>query len=374
MRGHEKNQGYMFSYLSPEDRVPQDHPLRAIKALADTALRSLSRTFDRMYASVGRSSIPPEQLLKAQLLIALYTIRSERLFCEMLDYNILYRWFLGMSLDERSFDATSFTKNRDRLLQHDVAGRFLQAVVAQAQEAGLLSDEHFTVDGTLVEAWASLKSFRPVDDPERGVDGDDAGNTDVDFHGQKRTNQTHRSTTDPESRLARKGKGKEAKLCYGVSLLMENRHGLIVDVQVHAPTGTGERETALVLLQRQRRRRGCPRSVGADKGYHTKAFVDALWLQCIRPHIAMVTGRRTPGLDGRTTRSVGYQISQRIRKRIEELFGWTKTVGGLRRTRYRGRAKVAMHVQLTAVANLLLRVAKLLAVSKAEPCPAAAAT
>jgi len=366
MRGREENQGSMFSYLSPEDRVPADHPLRRIKSLAEAALRSLSRTFDRMYAKEGRPSIPPERLLKAQLLIALYTIRSERLFCEMLDYNILFRWFLGMSLDERSFDATTFTKNRDRLLQHDVAGRFLGAVVAQAQEAGLLSDEHFTVDGTLVEAWASLKSFRPVDDPDQGVDSEDPGNVNVDFHGQKRSNQTHRSTTDPEARLARKGSGKEARLCYGVSVLMENRHGLPVDVQVHEPTGTGERETALMLLDRQRRRRGTPTSVGADKNYHTKGFVDALWLRCIKPHIATIDGRTTPGLDGRTTRSAGYAISQKIRKQIEELFGWAKTVGGLRRTRYRGRLKVAMHVKLAAVANLLLRVAKL--------CPQAAAT
>jgi len=366
MRGHEKNQGYMFSYLSPEARVPADHPLRRIKSMADAGLTSLSRVFDRMYAKEGRPSIPPERLLKAQLLIALYTIRSERLFCEMLDYNILYRWFLGMSLDERSFDATSFTKNRDRLLAHDVAGRFLQAVVTQAQDAGLLSDEHFTVDGTLVEAWASLKSFRPLDDPDGGVDDDNPGNADVDFHGQKRTNQTHRSRTDPEVRLARKGKGKEAKLSYGVSLLMENRHGLIVDAEVHAPTGAGEREAALVLLERQRRRRGHPRSVGADKGYHTKAFVEELWLRCITPHIATIDGRTTPGLDGRTTRSTGYAISQKIRKRIEELFGWTKTVGGLRKTRYRGKARVAMHVKLAAVANLLLRTAKL--------CPAAVET
>ncbi len=366
MRGHEESQGFMFSYVSPEERVPADHPLRRIKGLADGALRSLSRTFDRMYATEGRPSIPPERLLKAQLLIALYTIRSERLFCETLDYNMLYRWFLGMSLDERSFDATTFTKNRDRLLAHEVAGRFLQAVVQQAQEAGLLSDEHFTVDGTLIEAWASLKSFRPVDDPGCGVDDDDPGNTMVDFHGQKRSNQTHRSTTDPEARLARKGKGKEAKLCYGVSLLMENRHGLIVDLRVHEPTGTGERDTALVLLDRQRRRRGGPATVGADKGYHTRGFVEALWRRNIRPHIAMIRERRTPGLDGRTTRSVGYQISQRIRKRIEENFGWMKTVGGLRRTRYRGGARVAMHARLTAVANILLRMAKL--------CPAAAAT
>jgi transposase len=312
-----------------------------------------------MYAKAGRPSIPPERLLMAQLLIALYSIRSERLFCEMLDYNILYRWFLGMNLDERSFDATSFTKNRDRLLQHDVAGRFLQAVVTQAQEAGLLSDEHFTVDGTLIEAWASLKSFRPVDDPDGGVDSDDPGNVTVDFRGQTRRNETHRSTTDPDARLARKGKGKEAKLSYGVSLLMENRHGLIVDVEVHEPTGTGERDAALVMLDRQRRRRGHPRSLGADKGYHTTAFVDALWMQCITPHIAMVKGRRTPGLDGRTTRSAGYQISQRIRKRIEEGFGWMKTVGGLRKTRYRGPDRVTMHTKLTVTANILLRMAKL---------------
>jgi hypothetical protein len=277
----------------------------------------------------------------------------------MLDYNILFRWFLGMSLDAPSFDATTFTKNRDRLLRHDVAGRFLQAVVTEAQGAGLLSDEHFTVDGTLIEAWASLKSFRPVDDPDQGADGDDPGNVAVDFHGQSRTNQTHRSTTDPEARLARKGKGKEAKLSYGVSLLMENRHGLIVDVQVHDPTGTGEREAALVMLARQRRRRGPLRSVGADKGYHTKAFIDALWLQCITPHIAMVEGRRTPGLDGRTTRSAGYALSQKIRKRIEEGFGWMKTVGGLRKTRYRGADRVALHAKLTAVANILIRMAKL---------------
>ncbi|MBI3589079.1 MAG: IS5 family transposase [Candidatus Liptonbacteria bacterium] len=359
MRGREENQGYMFSYLSPEERVPQDHPLRRIKTMADEALGSLSRTFDRMYAKEGRPSIPPERLLKAQLLIALYTIRSERLFCEMLDYNILFRWFLGMSLEERSFDATTFTKNRDRLLQHDVAGRFLQAVVTRAQAAGLLSDEHFTVDGTLVEAWASLKSFRPTDAPDQGVDADDPGNVTVDFHGQTRTNQTHRSTTDPDARLARKGAGKEAKLSYGVSLLMENRHGLIVDVKVHDPTGTGEREAALALLQCQRRRRGCPRSVGADKGYHTKAFVEALWLQCITPHIAMVEGRRTPGLDGRTTRSIGYALSQRVRKRIEEGFGWLKTVGGLRRTRYRGAERVTLHTKLTVVAHMLLRMAKL---------------
>jgi len=359
MRGHEEKQGFMFSYVSPEARVPQDHPLRAMKASADAALRSLSRTFDRMYAGVGRPSIPPERLLKAQLLIALYTVRSERLFCEMLDYNILFRWFLDMSLDEPSFDATTFTKNRDRLLAHDVAGRFLQAVVAQAQEAGLLSDDHFTVDGTLIEAWASLKSFQPKDDPDAGVAGDDPGNKDVDFHGQKRSNQTHQSTTDPEARLARKGKGKEAKLSYGASVLMENRHGLVVDVQLHAPTGTGERDTALELLDRQWEHRGHPWSVGADKAYHTRAFVDELWLRSIRAHIALIDGRSTPGLDGRTTRSLGYRISQRIRKRIEEIFGWMKTVGLLRRTRYRGEAKVAMHTILTAVAYDLLRMAKL---------------
>lgn len=242
----------------------------------------------------------------------------------------------------------------------------MRAVVHQAEEAGLLSDEHFTVDGTLVEAWASVKSFHPLDDPNRGVDSDDPGNAAVDFHGQRRTNQTHRSTTDPEARLARKGQGKEAKLCYGVSLLMENRHGLIVDLRVHEPTGTAERATALALIRRQCGRQHPPASVGADKGYHTKAFVDALWLRCIRPHIAMVAGRRTPGLDGRTTRSAGYRLSQKIRKRIEENFGWMKTVGGLRKTRYRGSAKVALHAKLTAVANILLRLAKL--------CPAATAT
>lgn len=357
MRGHEDNQGYMFSYLSPEARVPADHPVRRIKALAESALQSLSRTFDRMYAQVGRDSIPPERLLKAQLLIALYSIRSERQFGEMLDYNILFRWFLNMGLDEAVFDATCFTKNRERLLTHDVAGRFLQAVVHQAQEAGLLSDEHFTVDGTLIEAWASLKSFRPLDDPDQGVDSDDPGNVDVDFHGQKRSNQTHRSTTDPDARLARKGKGQEAKLCYGVSLLMENRHGLIVGVQVHEPPA--EREAAIALVDDQIKRRSRPVSLGADKNYHTTAFIDELYQRCIKPHVAVRSDRTTPGLDGRTIRSKGYKISQRIRKCIEEVFGWDKTIGGLRRTRYRGRLKVEMHVKLVTVAHLLLRTAKL---------------
>jgi transposase len=349
----------MFSYLSPESRVPADHPLRTIKGSADAALRSLTRTFDRMYAGGGRPSIPPERLLKAQLLIALYTVRSERQFCEMLDYNILFRWFLDMSLDEASFDATTFTKNRDRLLAHDVAGRFLQAVVRQARDAGLLSSEHFTVDGTLIEAWASLKSFQPVEDPDQGVDKDDPGNPTVDFHGTQRTNQTHQSTTDPEARLARKGNGKEAKLSYGASVLMENRNGMIVGLRVHAPTGSGERDAALAMLDQQNRRGGCPASVGADKGYHTKGFVEALWFRCIRPHIATKKGRTTPGLDGRTTRSAGYQISQRLRKRVEEIFGWMKTVGHLRRTRYRGSPRVGMHVTITATAYNLLRLARL---------------
>jgi transposase len=360
MRGSQDPQSGLFSYVAPDHRVPADHPLRILKAVADDVLKMLSPTFTAMYSPMGRPSIPPERLLKAQLLIALYSVRSHRLFCEQLDYNILFRWFLDMSLDEPSFDASTFSQNQERLLQHAVAPRFFDAVVGLARSEGLLSDEHFTVDGTLIEAWASLKSVQPIDPPAPSAPPDDPGNPTVTFRGERRTNATHRSTTDPEARLARKGKGKEAKLAFGGHILMENRHGLCVDLCVTSATETTEPTAASALLNRQARRGVRPTTVGGDKGYHTTAFVRFLRRRRIRPHVAQVKGRRTPGLDQRTTRHTGYQISQRIRKRIEEIFGWVKTIGGLRKTRYRGIERTQQAFHWVASAYNLLRMSRLM--------------
>jgi transposase len=358
MRGESSHQEAMFSYLSPEARVPATHPIRAIKVQADEALAGLSRLFDQTYSTVGRPSIPPERLLKAELLIALYSVRSRRLFCERLDYDILFRWFLDMSLDEPGFDHSTFSQNSERLLTHEVAQRFFDAVIAAAKRAGLLSDTHFTVDGTLIEAWASLKSFTPTAGPAAPAP-EDPGNPTVDFQGERRTNATHQSTTDPEARLLRKGRGKEAKLCFSGHVLMENRHGLCVDLQIGVATGTAERDTALHILRRQARRGIRPRTLGADKGYHSRAFIRALRRRRIRPHVAAVTGRQTPGLDGRTTRSPDYALSQRLRKRVEEIFGWMKTIGGLRRTRVRGVARTQHAAYLIGAAYNLLRICRL---------------
>lgn len=360
MRGSANGQEMMFSYVSPEARVPAAHPLRSIKAMADQVLRTLSPTFEAMYSQVGRPSIPPERLLKGELLIALFSVRGHRLFCEMLDYHMLFRWFLDMSLDEPVFDHSTFSQNSERLLQHDVAQRFFDAVVTYARGEGLLSDEHFTVDGTLIEAWASLKSIRSKDAPVPTPPSDDAGNPTVDFHGDRRTNATHQSTTDPEALLARKSQGKEAKLCFSGHALMENRHGLCVDLQIAPATGTAERDTALAMLRRQARRGIRPCTLGADKGYHCRDFVRRLRRRGIRPHLAQVTGRHTPGLDGRTTRTVGYALSQRFRKRVEEIFGWLKTIGGLRKTRFRGVARTQHAAYLVGAAYNLLRLSRLL--------------
>jgi transposase len=360
MRGQVSRQEAMWSYISPNARVPATHPIRPIKQMADEALQTLERTFTAMYSQVGRPSIPPERLLKAQLLIALYSVRSDRLFCDQLDYDILFRWFLDMSLDEPSWDHSTFSANRDRLLAHDVARQFFDAVVGQARQAGLLSDEHFTVDGTLIEACASLKSLKPQGAAATPPSApDDLGNPTVDFHGERRTNATHQSTTDPEARLMRKGRGKEAKLCFSGHVLMENRHGLCVDLQMAAATGPAERDTALRMLRRQARRRIRPRTLGADKGYHCRAFVRSLRRRHIRPHLAQVTGRHTPGLDGRTTRTLGYALSQRVRKRVEEIIGWLKTIGGLRRTRFRGVARAQQAAYLVGAAYNLLRIGRL---------------
>lgn len=355
MRGINDSQNTMFSYFSPEQRVPTHHPLRAIKAHADEVLARLSPVFDAMYSRMGRPSIPPERLLKAQLLIALYSVRSETLFCEMLDYNILFRWFLDMSLEQKGLDQSNFSRLRERLVEEETAKRFFDAVVRAAREGNLLSDEHFTVDGTLIEAWASLKSFKPKDGPPSR--GDSSGGM-VDFRGERRTNDTHESTTDEEAKLMRKGKGKEAKLSYGGHALMENRNGLCVDVRVCPGTQT-ETEAAKDMLARQAQKRVRPATLGADKGYHSKDFVAYLRHKKIAPHIAQIEGRTTPGLDARTTRHAGYAISQRKRKRVEEIFGWMKTYGGLRRTLARGLARVQLHVYIVGAAYNLLRMSRL---------------
>lgn len=360
MRGRAEDQGHLFSYVSPEQRVPQTHPLRRIKQFAEECLRELSPIFDAMYSGMGRPSIPPERLLKSCILIALYSVRSERLFCEMLDYNLLFRWFLDMSMDAESFDASTFSKNRDRLLEHDVAARFFDAVVRKARGENLLSDDHFTVDGTLIEAYASLKSFKKKSESEgQSSPTDDPGNPTVNFHGEKRSNKTHESTTDPESKLYKKGPGKEAKLTFTGHALMENRNGLLVDLKVTASVGITESDASEELLKRQARKGVRPETLAGDKGYHNRKFVAALRKRDIRPHLAMQEGRNTPGLDGRTTRHAGYEISQRIRKRVEEIFGWMKTVGGLRKSRFRGVKRNHLSAMLIGTAYNLMRMANL---------------
>jgi transposase len=348
----------MFVYFSPDSRVPADHPLRGIKVYADAVLRSMSGEFDRLYASTGRPSIAPERLLKGSLLIALYSVRSDRMFCEMLDYNILFRWFLDMSLEERGLDQSAFSRLRTRLLDQDTARHFFEAVVRQARQEKLLSDEHFTVDGTLIEAWASAaKSVHPKDGPPPGGGRDAQGM--VHFRGEKRSNDTHESTTDPEAKLARKSPGQQTKLAYGAHALMENRNGLCVDILVRSAI---EKETiaARELLERQRRKRLKARSLAADKGYYHRDFVQHLRDRGIAPHIAQIKNRRMPGLlDARTTRHVSYGISQRKRKRIEEIFGWMKAYGGLRRTLLRGLQRVQLHAYIVASAYNILRMSRL---------------
>ena len=358
MRGQDNQQSDMFSYLSPEQRVRPDHPLRAIRSMADLALWSMSSRFDEMYSQTGRPSIPPEKLLRAQLLQMLYSVRSERLLMEEIDYSVLFRWFVGMNMDEPVWDVTVFTKNRDRLLDGDVAREFLCEVVKQAQEKKLTSDEHFTVDGTLVEAWASLKSFQQKDG--KNPPPDDPGNPTVDFHGEKRSNETHESTTDPDALLARKGNGKEAKLSYNGNLLVENRNGLIITAELFQANGTAERDAALVMLERLP---GDQRvTVGADKAYDTKDFVAECRNIKVTPHVAQNV-KRSGGsaIDQRTTRHAGYAISQKKRKRIEESFGWLKTIALMRKVRHRGIHKVGWVFTFAAAAYNLVRMRNLLA-------------
>lgn len=341
--------------MSPEDVVPKQHPARRVKALADEALGELSPVFERMYAEVGRPSIPPEVLLKAMLLLALYSVRSERQFCERLRYDLLFRWFLDLDMVQEPFDASSFSRNRDRLLEHEVAHRFLQAVVKRARKGHLMSSEHFSVDGTLIDAWASMKSFRPKDedDDDRG-DGNGWG----DFRGEKRSNQTHESKTDPEAKLARKGNGREAKLSFAGHALMENRNGLVVDVMVSEANGSAERLAALQMMVEAEPANA---TLGADKAFDTRDFVQDCRALGVTPHIAQnVNSRRCSAIDERTTRHAGYAISQRVRRRIEQYFGWMKTVATLRRSRYRGRRRTELYACITAAAYNLLRMGKLL--------------
>jgi transposase len=358
MRGENERQRAILVIFDAEQRVPKGHPLRRIKGLAGAALAQLSPLFDQMYSALGRPSIPPERLLKASLLMALYTVRRERMFCEQLDYNLLFRWFLDMEVTEASFDHSTFSRNRARLLEHTVADEFFRAVVAQAGALKLLSDEPFTVGGTLIEAWASLKSFKPKDGGPHEPP-DDPGNPAVNFRGERRSNATHLPATGPEAKLARKGAGKEARLCYSANALMENRNTILIGFRVEPADGYAERRAAITMLDENlpgNRRL----TVAGDRGYDTRGFVADCRALRVTPHVARNLAR--PGgsaLDARTVRHPGYAVSQWIRKQVEETFGWMKTIGGLRRTRYRGRARVQMHAYRVAAAYHLMRIANL---------------
>ena len=358
MRGVDTQQSSMFSYLSPEERIPVNHPLRPIRVMVDAVLAGLSARFERMYSAFGRPSIAPEKLLRALLLQIFYSVRSERLLMEQLNYNLLFRWFVGLNADEAVWDATVYTKNRERLLQGNIAEEFFAQVLAQARGAELLSAEHFSVDGTLIEAWASQKSFRPKNHGA-GVPPDDPGNPTVDFHGARRSNETHESTTDPEARLARKSGGHEAKLAYCGNVMIENRTGLVVDTELLQCNGTAERDAALLMAERVEGGRRV--TVAADKGYDTKEFVAEMRRMNVTPHVAQ--NEKRPGgsaIDARTTRHAGYPVSMRKRKRIEEVFGWLKTVALLRKSRHRGVFRVGWVFTFAASAYNLVRMRNLL--------------
>ena len=366
MRGSDQSSGSLFSYVDLESRVRGDHPLRPIREIVNGALSDLSVEFEAIYAAgVGRPSIPPERLLRALLLQAFYGIRSERQIMERLESDLLFRWFVGLGVDDAAWDQTTFGKNRDRLLAGDVAHKFLAAVLAHPRVKRLLSTEHFSVDGTLIEAWASMKSFRPKslssgEDPGNGSGEPPATgrNGESDFHGQNRSNETHESATDPDARLCRKGPGREARLCFMGHALMENRHGLVVDACLTKADGHAERIAALHMIEPRADR---PRRVtlGADKGYDAEDFVNELRSINVAPHVAAKA--RGSAIDGRTTRHAGYKISQVIRKRIEEAFGWAKSAAGLRKTRHRGLGLVGWQFTLTMAAYNLIRLPKLLA-------------
>jgi len=356
MRGADHQQSGMFSYISAERRVPEDHPLRAIRAMVDVALRNMGPQFEAMYAKVGRPSIAPEKLLRALLLQVLYTVRSERMLMEQLNYNLLFRWFVGMNIDDAVWDVTVFTKNRERLLAAGIANTLFAEVLAQARSRALLSSEHFTVDGTLIEAWAGHKSFKRKDGSDRQQPPDDPRNPTVDFHGERRSNDTHQSTTDPEARLAKKGAGKEAKLSFAGHVLMENRNGIAVDGCVTLADGRAEVEAAVAMVEEIPGQHRV--TLGGDKNYDTKEFVQEMRDHQVTPHLAL---KATTIIDARTTRHPGYAISQQKRKRVEEIFGWLKTVGGLRKTRHRGVARVGWMFTFALAAYNLVRLRNLAA-------------
>ena len=358
MRGDDQQQSGVFSYISAEQRVPQNHPLRPLRKMVDKVLAELSPRFTKMYAKRGRPSIAPEKLLRALLLQVLYTIRSERQLMEQLDYNMLYRWFVGLNMDDPIWNVTVFTKNRERLLKGDIAQAFFEKVLEQARAQQLLSEEHFTVDGTLIEAWAGQKSFQRKNKPPQPPE-DGGSNPTVNFHGERRSNQTHQSSTDPEAMLYRKSGGSESKLSYLGHVLMENRNGLVVDTRLTRATGTAERDAALDMAAR------IPVgtrqvTLGGDKNYDTRDFVNKLREAAVTPHVAQNQHeRRTSAIDERTTRHEGYGISQRKRKRVEEIFGWIKTIAGLRKTRHRGKARVGWMFTFAAAAYNLVRIRNL---------------
>ena len=366
MRGKSQPQPQFFTTINLNQRVPTDHPLRGIKERVDRVLAKLSPLFDQLYSNEGRPSIPPEQLLKSRLLIALYSVRSERLYCEQLGYNLLWLWFLDRELEEGSFDPTVFTHNSERVLSAEAAKLFFVEVYELSREEGWTSDQHFTADGTLIEAWASLKSFTRKDGRDKkqieSAKDDDPGNPTINFHGEKRSNQTHQSTTDPESVLYRKASGRESKLCFGAQVLMENRHGLCAQIAVHNPIEQDEPGMALAQVEEHTQlHEARVKTLGADKAYHQKKFVSGCRERGIAPHTACKDSIQVKGLDRRTTQASGYEKSQRVRKRVEEIFGWMKTVGGLRRTRYRGISRTQAWAYFVGSAYNLLRIVRLAA-------------
>ncbi len=357
MRGELEDSEGMFSYITPAQRVPKDHPLRPIRTMVDTALKELSPVFQRLYSRIGRPSIPPERLIRASVLQMLYSIRSERQLMEQLNFNILYRWFVGLGMDDRVWDATVYTKNRRRLLDGRVDVKFFEAILQQAEEKGLVSEEHFTVDGTLIEAWASQKSFQRKDRPSPPPD--DPGNPTVNFRGEKRANDTHESKTDPQAKLWRKARGHEAKLCYMGHALMENRNGLAVAGKATLASGYAEREAALELIEPKAG--GSRITLAGDKGYDVADFVESLRAMEVTPHVAQNDTNRSSAIDARTTRHPGYEVSQRVRKRVEEIFGWLKTIGLLRKVKHRGQPQVDSVFRLGLAVYNLVRIRNLMA-------------
>ena len=357
MRGTDRDQSTMFSYVSPEARIPADHPLRATREMTNRALARLDREFRKLYSRTGRPSIAPEKLLRALLLQVLYSIRSERMLMEQLEYNLLFRWFVGLEMDDRVWDVTVFTKNRNRLVEGEIAESFFQAVLEQAREAGLLSDEHFTVDGTQIEAWAGQKSFRPKDE-DGGSSPGGTGGTERDFHGEWRKNDTHASTTDPEARLLKKGKGKEAKLCFLGHVITENRNGLVVAAETTLATGKAEREASVRMMKRVKR--GWRSTLGGDKNYDTHPHVEEIRALGVTPHVAQNDTNRRSAIDDRTTTHTGYEVSQRKRKCVEQVFGWGKTIGPIRKAKHRGVRRVGWMFTFTQAAYNLVRMRPLL--------------